>query len=141
MGRFVSLWGGLTMLTSAPFDDWWHNALGLDVQIISPPHVILFLGIFILGLGGLFLIIAEMNRANEQTRGVLNRIFLYVGCMLTILLLMLITEYTSYTQSHSPIYYRALALSLPLLLFGIPLPSPYNWPPTTVPPYHFFPSC
>jgi hypothetical protein len=37
LGAFVSLWGGLTMLTSAPFDDWWHNAFGLDVQILSPP--------------------------------------------------------------------------------------------------------
>src|SRR5215813_14611669 len=54
-GTFVSLWGGLTMLTSAPFDDWWHNAFGLDVQIISPPYVVLILGIFILGLGGLLL--------------------------------------------------------------------------------------
>src|SRR5215472_12690778 len=34
LGTFVSLWGGLTMLTSAPFDDWWHNAFGLDVQIL-----------------------------------------------------------------------------------------------------------
>src|SRR6266852_864381 len=64
LGTLVSLWGGLTMLTSAPFDDWWHNAFGLDVQILSPPHVVLVLGIFTVGLGGLFLIIAEMNRAN-----------------------------------------------------------------------------
>src|SRR5260370_3853448 len=137
MGTFVSLWGGLTMLTSAPFDDWWHNAFVLDVQIISPPHVILFLGIFILGLGGLFLIIAEMNRANEQTRGVLNRIFLYVGCMLTILLLMLITEYTSYTQSHSAIYYRALALAMPLVLVGIARASGYKWAATKVAAIYF----
>ena len=30
-----------------------NSAFGLDVQIISPPHVVLILGIFILGLGGL----------------------------------------------------------------------------------------
>ncbi len=28
------------MITSAPFDDWWHNAYGLDVKILSPPHVV-----------------------------------------------------------------------------------------------------
>jgi hypothetical protein len=39
--------------------------------------VVLILGIFTLGLGGLLLIIAELNRANEETRGKLNRIFLY----------------------------------------------------------------
>ena len=114
------------------FDDWWHNAFGLDVQILSPPHVVLILGIFILGLGGLFLIIAEMNRANAETRSILNRIFLHVGCMLTILLLMLISEYTGYTQSHSAIYYRALALAMPLVLVGIARASGYKWAATKV---------
>ena len=132
LGTFVSLWGGLAMLTSAPFDDWWHNAFGLDVQILSPPHVVLILGIFTLGLGGLFLIIAEMNRAGEQTRAKLNRIFLHVGCMLTILLLMLITEYTGYTLAHSAIYYRALALAMPPVLVGIARASGYKWAATKV---------
>ena len=72
LGAFVSLWGGLAMLTSAPFDDWWHNSFGLDVQIISPPHVVLILGIFVLGLGGLFLVVAEMNRARPEAREKLN---------------------------------------------------------------------
>jgi hypothetical protein len=107
------------MLTSAPFDDWWHNAFGLDVQIMSPPHVVLIMGIFALGLGGLFLIVAEMNRASEDQRAKLNRLFLYAGCMLTILLLMLIYEYTDYTLSHSAVYYRALALAMPPVLVGI----------------------
>jgi hypothetical protein len=137
LGAFVALWGGLTMLTSAPFDDWWHNAFGLDVQILSPPHVVLILGIFILGLGGLFLIIAEMNRANAETRASLNRIFLHVGCMLTILLLMLITEYTGYTQAHSAIYYRALALAMPLVLVGIARASGYKWAATKVATIYF----
>ena len=137
LGTFVALWGGLTMLTSAPFDDWWHNAFGLDVQILSPPHVVLILGIFILGLGGLFLIIAEMNRANSETRASLNRIFLHVGCMLTILLLMLITEYTGYTQAHSAIYYRALALAMPLVLVGIARASGYKWAATKVAAIYF----
>src|SRR5262245_52501032 len=132
LGAFVALWGGLTMLTSAPFADWWHNAFGLDVQILSPPHVVLILGIFTLGLGGLFLTIAEMNRANADTRAILNRVFLHVGCMLTILLLMLISEYTDYTQSHSAIYYRALALAMPLVLVGIARASGYKWAATKV---------
>ncbi|SRR6266851_1137529 len=132
LGTFVSLWGGLTMLTSAPFDDWWHNAFGLDVQILSPPHVVLVLGIFTVGLGGLFLIIAEMNRANAETRAKLNRIFLYVGCMLTILLLMLIYEYTEQTLMHSAIFYRVLALAMPPMLVGIARASGYRWAGTKV---------
>jgi hypothetical protein len=132
LGAFVSLWGGLAMLTSAPFDDWWHNAFGLDVQIMSPPHVVLILGIFTLGLGGLFLIVSEMNRAVEATRAKLNRVFLYAGCMLTILLLILITEYTDYTLTHSAIFYRALALAMPPVLVGIARASGYRWAATKV---------
>ena len=38
-GAWVCIWGAFAMLTSAPFDDWWHNAYGLDVKILSPPHI------------------------------------------------------------------------------------------------------
>src|SRR5688572_1416965 len=41
LGAWVSIWGAFAMLTSAPFDDWWHNAYGLDVKILSPPHMVL----------------------------------------------------------------------------------------------------
>ncbi len=44
MGAFICAWGGVAMITSAPFDNWWHNAYGLDVKILSPPHVLLALG-------------------------------------------------------------------------------------------------
>jgi hypothetical protein len=137
LGAFVSLWGGLAMLTSAPFDDWWHNAFGLDVQIMSPPHVVLILGIFTLGLGGLFLIVSEMNRADADTRTKLNRVFLYAGCMLTILLLMLISEYTDYTLTHSAIFYRSLALAMPPVLVGIARASGYRWAATKVAAIYF----
>ena len=33
LGAWVCIWGAIAMLTSAPFDDWWHNAYGLDVKI------------------------------------------------------------------------------------------------------------
>src|SRR5581483_6854427 len=32
LGAFMAAWGGVAMLTSAPFDDWWHSAYGLDVK-------------------------------------------------------------------------------------------------------------
>ena len=45
LGAWVCIWGTFAMLTSAPLDDWWHNAYGLDVQILSPPHAVLAAGI------------------------------------------------------------------------------------------------
>src|SRR5687767_13693438 len=41
VGAWVCIWGTIMMITSAPFDDWWHNAYGLDVKILSPPHMVL----------------------------------------------------------------------------------------------------
>src|SRR5579883_1358324 len=64
LGAFLAAWGGSAMLTSAPFDNWWHNAYGLDVKIISPPHTLLMLGIFAVEIGTLFLITAAMNRSD-----------------------------------------------------------------------------
>ena|GEM_PF-1982804 len=60
------------MLTSAPFDDWWHNAYGLDVEILSPPHAVLALGMFGVTVGSLMLSAALQNRseaAGSKVRG------------------------------------------------------------------------
>src|SRR5947208_13249635 len=38
LGAWVCIWGAIAMIASAPFDNWWHNAYGLDVKILSPPH-------------------------------------------------------------------------------------------------------
>ena len=44
LGAFICAWGGVAMITSAPFDNWWHDAYGLDVKILSPPHMLLVAG-------------------------------------------------------------------------------------------------
>src|SRR5271168_2754750 len=64
LGAFVTAWGGVTMVTSAPFDNWWHDSFGLDVQILSPPHVVLGTGMLAVAMGVLLLIVSEMNRAS-----------------------------------------------------------------------------
>ena len=51
------------MLTSVPFDDWWHNAYGLDVKILTPPHVFLLLGMATVQLGAMLMMLAEQNRS------------------------------------------------------------------------------
>src|SRR5215470_12936516 len=81
LGAFIAAWGGIAMLTSAPFDDWWHNAYGLDVKILSPPHMVLAAGIFAVEFGTIMLLVAFMNRASEDHRGGLRALFLYVGGM------------------------------------------------------------
>src|SRR5436853_1708055 len=63
MGAWVAIWGALAMLTSAPFDDWWHNAYGLDVEILSPPQSLLGAGMITIQIGTMMLALALLNRA------------------------------------------------------------------------------
>src|SRR5437899_195710 len=81
LGAFIIAWGGVAMLTSAPFDDWWHNAYGLDVKIVSPPHMLLATGFFGIEFGTVLLMLAFKNRASDRTRAALQWLFLYVGGM------------------------------------------------------------
>src|SRR6202045_173365 len=68
LGAFIAAWGGAAMLTSAPFDNWWHNAYGLDVKIFSPPHVVLDGGVLAIQIGALVLIASTRNRASGGVR-------------------------------------------------------------------------
>ena len=68
LGAWLCIWGAIAMITSAPLDNWWHNAYGLDVQVLSPPHTVLALGIFGIQFGALLLALAEQNRSAAPDR-------------------------------------------------------------------------
>ena len=61
LGAWMCIWGAIAMITSAPFDDWWHNAYGLDVKVLSPPHAVLALGFTAIQVGALLLALARQN--------------------------------------------------------------------------------
>src|SRR5687768_7802784 len=67
LGAWVTIWGSLTMIVSAPFDNWWHEAYGLDVEILSPPHSLLALGMYAVAVGAILLALSWQNRADEAT--------------------------------------------------------------------------
>jgi hypothetical protein len=138
LGAFIAAWGGIAMITSAPFDNWWHAAYGLDVKIISPPHTLLILGIRCVGVGILFLILAAMNRAStdespagERTFKSLQRLFLYVGGLIVSGQMFFLIEYTWDVQLHSAIAYIAMGIAVPLVLAILSQASRYNWAATT----------
>jgi hypothetical protein len=131
LGAFIAAWGGFCMLTSAPFDNWWHDSFGLDVQILSPPHVVLIIGIFTMGVGGLMLIASSLNLSTEGANKKLNWLLLYVGSLLLSLLIMLAYEYVGdSTLMHSAIFYRALGMVAPVVLAGIARASGNRWAAT-----------
>src|SRR6266480_4936686 len=115
LGAWVAIWGALAMLASGPFDNWWHNAYGLDVKVLSPPHVILALGLWAIQLGALLLVLSLQNRAPDGPRlyGVL------AAYMIAILLQNVTTigiEQIGFANlAHNALYYLVAAGAVPLL--------------------------
>ena len=127
LGAFISAWGGLAMLVSAPFDDWWHNAYGLDVKIISPPHMVLAAGFFGIEFGTVMLLLAFMNRSGDEARRSLQKLFLYVGGTVICESLLLKMEYIGRPHMHSALFYIVMALGTPAMFVAIAVASRQRW--------------
>jgi hypothetical protein len=127
LGAFLACWGGVVMVTSAPFDNWWHNSFGLDVEIVSPPHMVLGIGILGVGIGALLLLVSQMNRAHGQEQKNLMRLYFYLCGVLLSLHLLFLSEYSNGDQMHSAQFYRALSLGVPLILVAFARGSGYRW--------------
>lgn len=131
LGAFLVGWGGLAMLTSAPFDDWWHNAYGLDTKILSPPHVLLISGFFLVQVGALILTMGERNRSSSASaKRQLNAMFLYLGGLMVVTATILILELTTRTLMHSAFFYRTVALAIPIVLAMLSRASGHPWAAT-----------
>src|SRR6202167_2613172 len=132
LGAFMACWGGVVMVTSAPFDNWWHNSFGLDVQIVSPPHMVLGIGILGVGIGALLLLVSWMNRSAGDGHTRLRRLYLLMGGVILSLHWLLLSEYTGGSQMHGPAFYRALSLAVPIILIALSRASGYRWGATMV---------
>ena len=132
LGAFIAAWGGIAMLTSAPFDNWWHDTYGLDVKILSPPHMVLAMGILAVHIGALILILGQMNRATGQLRTQLLVLFLYVGGMTLVCLNTVQMEITLRLSMHTVHFYGVVALVVPPVLAGVARASRYKWGATAV---------
>lgn len=140
LGAFLAAWGGVAMITSAPFDNWWHSAYGLDVKIISPPHTLLVLGIFAVEIGTLFLIMSAMNRAQGEgalhpvgvdqsvkTFGHLQMLLLYLAGLMLVLTMFFRIEYTLDIFQHRASAYISVALGVPLYYSTVWKAARHRW--------------
>src|SRR6202789_809313 len=138
LGAFIAAWGGIAMITSAPFDNWWHAAYGLDVKICRPPPPLFILGLRAVGVGVLFLILAAMNRSAaedsisaQKTFKALQYLFLYIGGLIVGGQMFFLIEYTWDIQLHSASAYIALAIGVPVVLAMLSQASRYRWAATS----------
>ena len=131
LGIFLVGWGGVAMLTSAPFDNWWHNAYGLDVTILSPPHILLLLGERAVALGLLLFAAAAMNRAEGAPEfSKLQCIFLYLGALTVTSQMLFLEGFTLDYVLHNARAYLVLGIAIPPLLAALSQASRFRWTAT-----------
>src|SRR5512143_41349 len=131
LGAWMSIWGCGAMLTSAPFDNWWHNAYGLDVRIISPPHAVLAIGIFAIVVGAVLLTLAQQNRADERTSRRLAWVLALTGGLLIMNFALFLTEYSERRMMHSALFYEVTAAAFPLALAAMGRAIKLRWAATS----------
>ena len=118
LGAWVAIWGAIAMLTAGPFDDWWHNAYGLDVKIISPPHVVLGLGMLGISVGALLLVLSRQNRFPDASHAG-SGLFVYTGGVFVLLGSVFLLEYIYPNDQHGGMFYKVCALMFPARLIAI----------------------
>ena len=129
LGAWVAIWGCLAMVVSAPFDNWWHDAYGLDVRIISPPHMVLALGIAGIGVGALLLALAQQNREGVKAKLPIW-LFLVAGSLLLMDRAIMLYEYSSPNQQHIGLFYIVSMLAYPMAIVLMSKASKMPWAAT-----------
>ena len=120
LGSLFCIWGAIAMLTSAPFDDWWHSAYGLDVKILSPPHTLLALGMIVLNFGACVSLSKYLNDHEDAgkggRRGLLQFLFIVCACSLLCMVYTLLTDYLHVRGMRNGLFYIVCAAATLLFL-------------------------
>ena len=143
LGSLFCIWGAIAMLTSAPFDDWWHNAYGLDVKILSPPHTLLAMGMIFLEFGACVSICKYLNAGsavdpagNEADgagkRALLRVLFVIAATSLLTMVYTLFTDYLHIRGMRAPLFYIIAAVTSLLLLPAFGRALRFKWGITAI---------
>lgn len=131
LGALFCIWGAIAMLTSAPFDDWWHNTYGLDVTILSPPHTLLAIGMMMIQFGALVAVIASSNHLQQnQSKTVHNWLFAIASGLLLTTFFTLFSEFLGKHRMHKALFYQIGCLLFPLFLITVARASKMRWAAT-----------
>lgn len=134
LGAWVCIWGAMAMLTSAPLDDWWHNAYGLDVKILSPPHALLAMGMYGVVTGAVMLVAGQRNRAvaaGDPRRQAGGWVVAANAVQLTLASVLLI-ELSFPNLQHTSTFAMASAAMYPGFLCASARHAPMRWAATRV---------
>jgi hypothetical protein len=137
LGALFCIWGAIAMLTSAPFDDWWHNTYGLDVTILSPPHTVLLMGMIFIQFGAMITVLAVKNRMkakNIQDEGMRKELSVHFALASGFVIAMLFTiasEYLGKHDMHNTTFYIVASFIFPLIMVAVSRSAPNKWGATS----------
>lgn len=133
LGAWVCIWSAIAMLTSAPLDDWWHSAYGLDVKILSPPHSLLALGMYGIATGVVMLVAAQRNRAAAAGQGSEGALWVVVANAIQLALSsVMLIELSFPNVQHTSTFAMASAAMYPGFLVAAARHAPVRWSATKV---------
>jgi hypothetical protein len=151
LGALFCIWGAIAMLTSAPFDNWWHSAYGLDLAILSPPHVLLGLGMQCLQLGACISICKYINALQPQENALqtgagvqngqlrqLRSLFIVCASSLMVMLFTLGSAFLDSRNMRSAIFYEVATLIALLFLPAFGRALRMKWGMTAIASGYFF---
>jgi hypothetical protein len=130
LGALFCIWGAIAMLTSAPFDDWWHNTYGLDVVILSPPHTLLAFGIGMIQFGAMITVLSSLNVAESAKLFINKLLFIVAAGLLLTATYTLFSEFLNKAHSHSVIQYIVGSILFPWYLIAVSRASKIKWAAT-----------
>lgn len=129
-GAFLIIWSVFSMLCSSPFDDWWHKTYGLDLNLITPPHLLLIIGWFTAQIGALLWMASWIGRSTGELQTRVMWLFLIAAGVLMIFSPTL--SYVTRKNHHSSVMYLAVALAVPATLIATGRASRHKWGCTLV---------
>jgi hypothetical protein len=129
LGDLFCIWGAIAMLTSAPFDDWWHNTYGLDITILSPPHTILLLGMIMIQFGAIVSVLTYKNGSRDRAASVrwLDMLLPYSQGFMLVMTFTMASEYMGRHDMHAVLFYQVTGGIFPLLLVSFAVSSRKRW--------------
>ena len=132
LGAWICLWGCLAMLTSAPLDDWWHNAYGLDVKILSPPHMVLAAGMYSLVVGGVLITLSWNNQASATLAPRTQALLIAAGGIVVTLSSVVYTEFSRPNSQHTAFFYKLTSIAYVAPLVYLARAIQHRWAATMV---------
>lgn len=127
IGAWVTIWGSLAMLISAPFDNWWHDAYGLDVEILSPPHTVLAAGMYAVAVGALLLVVSRQNRSVSDPQQMSSFLFVFMAGVVLTMSTIIVTEESFPNQQRTSLFYQISCAIYPLYLVIAARASKLRW--------------